>query len=82
MFDYKGRVADNSAYEFLLCDLFEVGEAELGEQFLSTFISKLAQRYVKYNRPCSEPGRLQGSLELGSQKRLLKHLMFARPDSA
>jgi hypothetical protein len=40
MFDYKGRVADNSAYEFLLCDLFEVREAELGEQFLWTFISK------------------------------------------
>jgi hypothetical protein len=31
MLYYKRWVADNSAYEFLLCDLFNVREAELGE---------------------------------------------------
>lgn len=32
--DDLGRVADDGAEEFLLGDLFEVGEAELGEEFL------------------------------------------------
>jgi len=32
--DYEWWIAYDGAYEFLLCDLFEVGESELGEKFL------------------------------------------------
>lgn len=34
MFNYEGRIADNGAEEFLFSDLFEVGEAKLGKEFL------------------------------------------------
>ena len=36
MFDYEGWVADDGAKEFLFSYLFEIGEAEFGEEFLST----------------------------------------------
>ena len=36
MLDYEGWVADDGAKEFLFGYLFEVGEAEFGEEFLST----------------------------------------------
>lgn len=37
MLDYERRVADDGAKEFLFGDLFEVGEAEFGEEFLCAF---------------------------------------------
>ena len=34
MFDDEGGIADDGAEEFLLGYLFEIGEAEFGEEFL------------------------------------------------
>ena len=41
MLDDERWVPDNGAYEFLFCDLFEVGEAEFREEFLVAEISFL-----------------------------------------
>ena len=46
MFDNDGRIADDGAEEFLLGHLFEVGEAEFGEEFLRA-IEFLASYGVK-----------------------------------
>ena len=39
MFDYQGWVADYGAEELFFCYLFEVGEAEFGEEFLGESVS-------------------------------------------
>ena len=38
--DYEGWVADYGAEEFFFGYLFEVGEAEFGEEFLSMLVSR------------------------------------------
>lgn len=44
MLDYEGWIADDGAEEFLLGDLFEVGEAELGEKFLLESAGRFLRR--------------------------------------
>lgn len=45
MFDYEGWIADDGAEKFLFGNLFEVGEAKFGEEFLveldGLFVTKL-----------------------------------------
>ncbi len=39
MFDYQGWVTDDGAKEFFFGYLFEIGEAEFGEEFLALLVS-------------------------------------------
>jgi len=46
VFDYEGWVADDGAEKFLFGDLFEVGEAEFGEEFLVGSAGNLEEELI------------------------------------
>jgi len=53
MFDYKGWVTDDGAEEFLFGYLFEVGEAEFGEEFLTNSTNRYWQKRTPVCIPCN-----------------------------
>ena len=76
MLDYEGRVADDGAEKFLLGDLFEVGEAEFGEEFLCAQVSTLRGGQARGKHvPCSGPGQLLETPVTGYRKRRWRHQM-------